>query len=366
MFLDFLIKNFHNKNYYFNFTFFIKKTMKNFFLLITLLFLKNMNKINFLFFFCLTLFFYACQDNKNQTIKRKKKKEISIKVPNFNEDSAYFFVKKQVDFGARVPNSKAHKDCANYLINELKRFDAEVIVQETNVKAYNGDNLQIKNIIGQFQIEKNNRLLLCAHWDSRPFADQDTVRKNEAILGANDGASGVGVLLEIARQLQKQNTNYGIDIIFFDAEDYGQANSADKTSWCLGSQYWSKNLHKNDYFANYGILLDMVGGKNAVFTREAISMKYAPDIMNKVWKIATEIAYSDNFSFEKTQFIGTDDHEPINILANIPCIDIVQYDEKNKSFADYWHTHQDNMNAIDKKTLKVVGQTVLHVIYKER
>ncbi len=318
------------------------------------------------FILAFVLFLFSCQESKRK--KRNTAKKKYQEIPIFNSDSSYNFVKKQVDFGPRVPNTSAHKKCGNYLAESLKKYSDNIIIQETTVKSYDGKNLQIKNIIGEFNVEETNRFLLAAHWDSRPFADAEENQdlRKKAILGANDGASGIGVLLEIARLLKKTPPiNFGVDIIFFDAEDYGEANSTNLRTWCLGSQYWAKNQHREDYYAKYGIVLDMVGGKNAVFTREAISMKYAPYFMDKVWNNAVKISYSDYFSFERTQFIGTDDHEIINIFANIPCIDIVQYEEKNKSFADYWHTHNDNMKSIDKNTLKAVGQTVLQTIFTE-
>jgi Zn-dependent M28 family amino/carboxypeptidase len=211
--------------------------------------------------------------------------------------------------------------------------------------------------------------MLFAHWDSRPFADRDSKNKGKAILGANDGASGVGVLLEVARQIQKLKPNIGVDIFFFDAEDYGQPSSDMRKrqagTWCLGSQYWANNPHKANYNANFGILLDMVGASNAYFTKEAISMYYAPQIVDKVWGIASALGHGNHFVFQQTSHVGEDDHLYINKIANIPSIDIIQYDPATTAFAPHWHTHDDNMDVIDKNTLAAVGETVLATVLRE-
>ena len=169
-------------------------------------------------------FLFSCKEDEKPTEPVKPiiiKPVVVVNTPNFNQDSAYNFIQKQVDFGPRVPNTKAHKECAIYLEKTLENYGAKVLVQEAVVTAFNNDKLQIKNIIGQFSPEKKNRVMLFAHWDTRPFADHDDKNKHKPIDGANDGGSGVGVLLEIARQISKENTTVGVDIIFFDAEDYG-------------------------------------------------------------------------------------------------------------------------------------------------
>lgn len=296
----------------------------------------------------------------------------TVNVPQFNADSAYSFISQQVAFGPRVPNSDAHSACAAYLEGELKRFGAEVIVQQGEVKAFDGTNLNIKNIIGQYQPEKRNRILLFAHWDSRPFADHDAdaSKRNHPIAGANDGASGVGVLLEIARNLQSAPTDMGIDIIFFDAEDYGTPDhiqtSYQPDTWCLGSQYWGKNPHVKGYEARYGILLDMVGAANATFFKEGYSMQFAPKLTKQIWQTAASLGYSANFIWDDGGTI-TDDHVYVNKHRGIPCVDIIQYDmSSDTGFGSYWHTHNDTMENISTSTLKAVGQTVMTVIYNEQ
>lgn len=307
---------------------------------------------------------FACGEEKKPTsIKKVEERKKAVR-PNFDADSAYYFVQKQVDFGPRVPNTPEHVAAGNYLSAQLNRFGFSVIEQETQVVAYDKTKLNIKNIIGAYKPELNNRVLLFAHWDTRPNADQDEERKSEPILGANDGASGVGVLLEIARQIQKQQPNVGLDIIFFDAEDYVDENGTTE-DYCLGSQYWANNMHKIGYSANFGILLDMVGGKDAMFAKEYHSMTYASTYVHHVWNIAKDLNHDKFFDNRPTRHVGIDDHVYVNQIAKIPSIDIIQYDPDTRSFAPHWHTHDDDMDVIDKQTLRAVGETVLATILME-
>ena len=303
-------------------------------------------------------------------VKKQPPKKV-VEVPSFNEDSAYDFIAKQVAFGPRVPNSKGHEACGKYLINTLDRFCDTVIVQEADLTAFDGNVLASKNIIASFKPERAKRVMLCAHWDTRPFADQAETDKNTPIEGANDGGSGVAVLLEMARQFSIQKPDIGVDIILFDAEDYGQPDESEyprmQHSYCLGSQHWAQNIHKPNYYAKYGILLDMVGGKEAVFTQEEYSVKFGPKTLKKVWNTAGNLGYGGQFSFQKTPGI-TDDHVYINYLApgRVPTIDIIEHDSSTKNkFYKHWHTHDDKLEHIDRNTLKAVGQTVMHVVYNE-
>lgn len=307
----------------------------------------------------------GCEPNKPTTAETQTKQEANLNIPDFEQDSAFKYIEQQLAFGARVPNTEAHKKCADYFINKFKTWTNDVINQTGEVRAYDGTILKINNIIASFKKESNDRVLLLAHWDSRPFADKDKIPANrkKPVPAANDGASGAAILMEIARQLHLSSPTVGIDIMLVDAEDYGDYN--DEDSWGLGSQYWAKNPHKQNYSAKYGILLDMVGAKGAIFTMEASSMHYAPDIMRKVWDIAARSGYSDYFQQTETGAI-TDDHVYINKILNIPTIDIIHYDQSlTTGFFEYWHTTKDDINDIDKKTIKAVGQTLLTVIYKE-
>lgn len=288
-----------------------------------------------------------------------------VPTPTFNADSAYFFVKKQVDFGPRVPNTEAHRKCAAWLSNEFKRHGLTVIEQKFQAPHYKGGIFNGVNIIGQYKPENPRRILLAAHWDSRFQADQDTKDKEKPILGADDGGSGVAVLLEIARLLKEQPLDIGVDFVLFDAEDQGNDSSGgqdNSKTWCLGSQHWSKSPHKPGYMPLFGILLDMVGGANPKFQKEEISVYYAPSIVEKVWSTAASLGYSNVFVAEKGAGV-TDDHYFVNTLARIPMIDIISKPDGSK-FVSHWHTHDDNMKAIDKNTLRIVGEVVTAVVYR--
>ena len=250
--------------------------------------------------------------------------------------------------------------------------------QDATLTGYDGTKLKSSNIIASINPEATTRILLCAHWDSRPWADNDPDSTNwhKPILAANDAASGVAVMLELARIIHNNkgdkalNAQLGIDFVCFDAEDWGTpqwANTPDNAdSWALGAQYWSKNLPRG-YEARYGILLDMVGGVGARFYREGMSMQYASAIVNKVWRAAKAVGFGSYFPQQDGGMI-TDDHVPINQFAKIPTIDIIPYypDCQQSSFGPTWHTLADNMENIDKNTLKAVGQTMVQVIYSEK
>ena len=316
------------------------------------------------------LFLCACGSEPQTKVKQiPKKTKVKIEVPSFNEDSAYYYIQKQVDFGPRVISSKPWENCAFWLEQKFLQYTEDVIVQEAPITTYDGKKHILKNIIASFSTDKKNRVALFAHWDSRHIADHDTENQDSPILGANDGGSGVGVLIELARQFSIKEPKIGIDIILFDAEDYGQPENSEYAympdSWCLGSQHWSKNPHKAHYTARYGILLDMVAGKDATFYLEGYSSYFASSILQKVWKRGHKLGFGKHFVYENSPQI-TDDHLYVNTLAHIPTIDIIEFDPSTENkFNKHWHTHRDDMNNIDTETLKAVGQTLMDVLYRE-
>jgi len=337
-----------------------------------------MKKILFLGWILLTM--GACRestkgDQTQTTSTQAAQPVITTKAPDFSADFAYYFVERQVAFGPRVPNSPAHRKCGDYLIATLKRYGGEVTVQDFTATAYDRTKLAARNIIAAFNPQASKRILLAAHWDTRHVADKDSVQIRQPIAGANDGASGVGVLLEIARTLATANPKptVGVDIILFDVEDYGIPEYEDRNKYigaetnieyyCLGSQHWGRNLHKPGYSAYFAILLDMVGGKNASFYKEGSSMESAPSITDQIWTIGQALGYGQYFRNQLAPAI-TDDHVFISRYARIPAIDIIDFSPEGH-FGDYHHTHADNMQIIDKNSLKAVGQTVLQVLYQE-
>jgi hypothetical protein len=290
--------------------------------------------------------------------------------PTFSADSAYAFVQKQVDFGPRVPGTPGHVATKTWLISKLKEYGFAVQTQDFEAKTYDGLTWNLSNIIASYNPEATKRVLLAAHWDTRRIADKDTQRIDQPIDGANDGGSGVAILLEIARVIgsQELKPSVGIDIIFFDGEDDGEPENASSQNnsqiwWCLGSQHWSKNKHQANYTAYYGILVDLVGAKNARFFREGHSRQFASGILKTVWSNAAQIGHGDYFVNRDAPEI-LDDHYFVNRFGGIPMIDILEF-SPDYGFGHYHHTHSDSMDLIDRKTLKAVGETVLFTIYQE-
>lgn len=296
---------------------------------------------------------------------------VSQKAPEFSADTAYQYIEKQVAFGPRVPATPQHKACGEWIQAQLKSFGATVYTQDFVGTAYDGKTLASTNIIGSINPKAVKRLIVAAHWDTRPIADQDDERQTKPILGAIDGGSGIAVALEIARQIKNNplNDSLGVDFIFFDNEDNGTPDNAtpldpNKVYWCLGSQHWAANKHIPGYSAYFGILLDMVGAKNSTFLKEGYSMQYANSIVELVWSTAAQLGYSKFFKNENGGTI-TDDHVAVNEVAKIPMIDIISSDGAG-GFGNFWHTHDDNLSNVSREHLKAVGQTVLQVIYNEQ
>lgn len=287
---------------------------------------------------------------------------------SFCADSAYEYVAAQTAFGPRVPESEAHSQCVEYLTGKLRQFGAVVEIQEAEGTNYEGKPLRVRNITGSYRPDRVKRVLLCAHYDSRPWADHDPdkSKRDKPISGANDGASGVGVLLEIARQLQAKAPAIGVDIVLFDAEDGGtpdhkETDNYRQDTWCVGSQLWSKGPGR-DAAHRFGILLDMVGAADATFPIELFSKSKAPEIVEKVWGIAERTGKGGLFTRDNGSYI-TDDHLYINKLTNIPTIDIIHYED---GFCKTWHTQDDVLDNISRATLGAVGEVVLTVVYAER
>ena len=327
----------------------------------------------------LLLSFSSCGLRKQATTESETQTAVG---PAFNADSAYLFCQQQCDFGPRTMNSQAHDLCEQWIIDKFKSYGMTVIPQKCELKGYDGTMLHSTNIIASYRPELTERILLCAHWDCRPWADNDPDEANwhKPVLAANDAASGVAVMLEIARLISSLtldslqstvNLNLGLDFICFDAEDYGfpQWETIDDpgNTWALGSKYWAGNLHTPGYKARYGILLDMVGGQGAQFYQESMSKYYAKHIVDKVWQAAAVVGYGSFFPMAEGGGV-TDDHIPVNTVANIPCIDIIPHypNCEQSSFGPTWHTLNDDMAHIDKNTLLAVGQTIIQVLFSKQ
>ena len=322
-------------------------------------------------------------DTNSSNVVEAVKPLPDLNIPKFNADSAYYFTDKIVSFGPRVVGTEGAARVKKYIVTLFKQYGADVIEQSFKANTYDGKSHNATNIIARYNPTAVNRIVLSAHWDSRPFADQDKdeADKNKPILGADDSGSSIGILLEIGRQLQiaalpvgtPTEQNWGIDIVLFDAEDYGNPESGktpdeqrvSELTWGLGAQYWAKTPHIAGYKAQYGINLDMAGAKNARFTKELGSMQYAPSVVEKVWRVARQkYGYVDFFVETVSESKMTDDHMFINDIAKIPMIDIINH-PTDSYFGKYWHTSDDNMSVIDKETMRAVGQTLLGVLHYE-
>lgn len=282
---------------------------------------------------------------------------------NFNADSAYRYLAQQVSFGPRVPNTEPHRIAGDWLVAELKRHGAKVTEQKMQLKAFDGTILDSRNIFAQINPDAKDRLLLLAHWDCRPWADKDPDpdKRNLPVDGANDGASGVAVLLEIARQLSLNPTKKGIDILFVDAEDWG--TDGDDSSWALGTQYFVANPPIKGYSPEAAILLDMVGGENATFCREYFSERANPRLAEELWATAHKLGYKEMF-LNRMGSAVMDDHVEL-IKAGIPAIDIIEFHPQEESgFNSRWHTASDNLDGISKVTLEAVGKTLSNYLYR--
>lgn len=309
-----------------------------------------------LVFIILLIFIVSCKNKKYEKPGQEpnlKKQEISI--PEFNKNEAFDYLKKQVDFGPRVPGTQAHEDCKIFLVNEISKYADAVNVQEFTHK-YMGKTYKLANIISSFNLSSGYRILLTAHWDSRPYADEekDPELRKLPVPGANDGASGVAVLLEIARILKEKPPPVGVDIIFFDGEDLGV--SGDLENFAIGSKYFAKNKPQN-YTPQFAINLDMVGDKNLEIYREINSMKYAPDVVNYIWSIANELGISEFKNLDGYDIY--DDHIPLN-EAGIRAVNIIDFDYP------YWHTTEDTPDKCSPESLEKVGKVVLNVIYRSK
>ena len=293
--------------------------------------------------------------------------------PTFNTDTCMRYIREQCSFGPRVTGTAEAAQCRQYLISQFQRLGAEVSEQQANVTLWDGSERPACNIIARLNPGNQDRILICSHWDSRPWADNDEDEQNHhtPVPAANDGASGVAMMMEICRLLQKKPIRVGIDFVCFDAEDMGTpqwAETEESTSdtWCLGSRFWAERAREEGYRARYGILLDMVGGRGSVFPAEKVSQEYAQPIASLMIRLGNQLGYGHYFPLNREGGYLMDDHVNVNRIARIPCIDIVPYfTDGPSSFGPTWHTVNDTPENIDPNVLEAVGQTLTQLIYNE-
>ena len=300
----------------------------------------------------------AKEPPKPQTPQTKPPQIGQANIPVFDGKKAFEYLISQTNFGPRTPASTAHQQCLNYLQLEMQKYADATNLQEFTYSGYNGETLTMTNIISSFNLHATSRILLIAHWDSRPRSDQEKNPKNRSkpILGANDGASGVAILMEIARHLKSSPPAIGIDMLFVDGEDYGK--EGDNKSYLLGSKYFAKHL-PSGFAPAFGIVLDMVGDKSLEISKERYSLKYAPDIVELVWSTAKELRI-EQFTDDIQNYV-IDDHLPFNEVG-IKTIDLIDFnypDESNR----FWHTTEDTPDKCSPESLEAVGKVLMQVIY---
>ena len=330
-----------------------------------------MKKLFILSMLLSALFCVGCKNQQAQSAATETD-SVAVTAVKFNADSAFASIEAQCAFGPRVPNSAAHKACGDYIAARFRALGLTVTEQAADLRAWDGQVLRSRNIIAAYRPELADRILLCAHWESRPWADADPDSANhrKPVMAANDGASGVAVMLEVARLLGELNPAFGVDFICFDAEDYGvpywgeSQAEGDGSDWCLGSQYWAAHPHVPGYQARFGILLDMVGGADARFCYEGFSLRYARDVVVRVWDAAQRAGAAGLFVQAEGGY-AQDDHLPVNEVAGIPCIDIIPCIEGEHTFGATWHTVNDTPEHISRQTLRGVGQTLVQFLYEQ-
>lgn len=286
----------------------------------------------------------------------------AVTFPEFDEKRAWELCAAQVAFGPRVPNTKSHADCLDWIKKELSAQVDTTFTQSFSRTVY-GRRWDLSNVIGQINPSNPQRILLAAHWDSRPRSDEDTnyANYNKGVPAANDGGSGVAVLLELARVFHKQRPEVGIDLVFFDGEDIGY--KTDGEMFCIGSRYFAQNFPL-PIRPRYAIVLDMVGDKEARFLKEQGSVESAPTLVDKIWQLG-RVHAPDYFVPELGNGV-TDDHRPL-IEIGIPAIDIIDMELIGNQSTDprrhYWHTQYDTMDNIGERTLFSVGTVLSHLVY---
>jgi glutaminyl-peptide cyclotransferase len=282
-------------------------------------------------------------------------------IPVFDGKEAFAYLLRQTSFGPRNPGSAGHAGCLEYLGSTLRGLAGQIRLQEFTCPGYNGENLHLTNIIASFRPELTNRILLCAHWDTRPRAEHDENKalRDKPIVGANDGASGVAVLLQIATLLKKTPPQVGVDIVLFDGEDYGR--EGDTGMYLLGSRYFASNIDRGS-IPRFGILLDMIGDTFLEIPREQNSMRFAPDVMNMVWTKAQELGVSQFLDAPGEEIM--DDHLPLN-QAGIKTIDLIDFDYPDQTNR-YWHSHQDTPDHCSAESLEAVGTVLTHVLFTQQ
>ena len=278
----------------------------------------------------------------------------------FNENNAYDHISSQLDFGFRVPGTVAHNNCAEWIVDQMQNNTDEVFIHDFFIQKESQPSFYCQNILGKINTNKTKIIILSAHWDSRNVAEKDTYNQTQPIPGANDGGSGVGVLIELFRvlSLYKGKLDYQIWFLFLDAEDQGYSlgmYGLEYWDWCEGSRYFVEDIEdfydSNENIESF-ILLDMVGGTDLQFIKEANSNQ---NLYNRIFSEGRKLGYTQAFPINPTIMSIIDDHIAFKEIG-ISVIDLI-IDFVNGAW-EYHHTHSDNLENIDPTSLKIIGQTI--------
>ena len=286
----------------------------------------------------------------------------------FNADSAFSYTKQQVAFGPRVPGTPGAVKAGDWIVRMMKQRADTVVEQRWMHKTLRGDSIPLRNIFARFNPKATQRVLYITHWDTRPMADSDPAieNRNTPILGANDGAAGVGLFVALGDALKKTPPNVGVDLLFVDGEDYGASFDPPYSDVLLGSQYFVTHLPSSDYKPIYGVLWDMIADANLNITQEPNSQQAAPEVVSRVWQKAADLGYAKYFLPQAYPVAVTDDHIPF-IERGFRMIDVIDLDygpldANGLAVPNYHHTLQDTMEHISAKSLQIVGDVALSLL----
>ena len=285
----------------------------------------------------------------------------------FDGEQAYRYVDTQLAFGPRVPGTEGHRRMGEWLVDQMReRADSVVVQQWTHVTA-RGDSLPMRNVLARFRAESPERILLLAHWDTRPISDNatDSARRLLPVPGANDGASGTAILLALADLLAETEPAYGVDLLFVDGEDYGDfdADSGRGVDVFIGSRWFAANLPSPDYRPLFGVLFDMVGDRELRIYQEAISAQHAPEVVARVWQVAADLGYEKYF-VPQVRYTVKDDHVPL-LERGLRVIDVIDI-EYTCASADcqpnHHHTPEDTIDKVSARSLQIVGDVAVRLV----
>ena len=271
----------------------------------------------------------------------------------FSGPTAFQYVQQQMAFGPRIPNTPGHIKTGDWLLSELRARADTVVVQSFQQKTSKGQTLKLRNFFARFRPQASDRILFVAHWDTRPFADKSANlgQQRLPVPGANEGASGVAVLLAIADALKAKPATVGVDLLFVDEEDYG--HFADSTETLLGARYFARHLPPG-YSTLFAVLFDMVGDRDLQIFQEGYSVQNAPEVVQRVWQTADRLGYGSVFVKRVNQTL-TDDHVPLQ-AAGIRAIDVIDFD------FPYHHTTEDTIDKVSAESLQIVGNVAVALI----